>query len=195
MKIVEMLGLPAAGKSYVLENKGARLAELKSQGAYNIHLVETGFSFRKLRNIVAGVACLFFSQPISLILSFLVRANSKKILLLCERIGRTKAMKGALIDEGVTQACWAVLLKGKGKHRLELVLDIIRRLSKMENCIIYVSANKALIYERAKQRLNSYPKTAYNYQSNEHYVQARKSMAYLLKELRRSGVSFKHIRN
>lgn len=188
-----MLGLPAAGKSFVISNGNSKLE--KTSNKYTVHLVEKGMNVAKIKNVIDGLLALFFHQPLIFTASFVNKNNYKKILLLCERVGRTTKLNNVLLDEGVTQACWAVLLNGKGKYRLQLVKNIIASISKKQSAIFYVSANKKTILSRAQQRLKESPKYSYDYRSEEYYAQARGAMACLLIELRKEKVVLQLIRN
>lgn len=188
-----MLGLPAVGKSFVINSGGSRLGKISNN--YTVHLVEKGMNVAKIKNVIYGLLALFFQQPLIFTASFVNKNNYKKILLLCERVGRTTKLDNALLDEGVTQACWAVLLNGKGKYRLQLVRNIVASISKKQSAIFYVSANKKTILSRAQQRLKESPKYSYDYRSEEYYAQARGAMASLLLELRKKKIDLKLIKN
>jgi|SRR5690625_2654566 len=193
MEITEMLGLPAAGKSFVISNGNSKLE--KTSNKYTVHFVEKGMNIAKIKNIVYGLVILLFQQPLVFIASFVNKNNYKKILLLCERVGRNKGLRNTLLDEGVMQACWAVLLNGKEKYRLQLVKNIVASISKKQSVIFYVSVNKKTILSRAQQRLKESPKNSYDYRSEEYYVQARDAMASLLLELRKKKIDIKLIKN
>lgn len=193
MEITEMLGLPASGKSFVINSGGSQLGKISNN--YTVHFVEKGMNVTKIKNIVYGLVVLLFQQPLVFIASFVNKNNYKKILLLCERVGRTSKLNNALLDEGITQACWAVLLNGKGKYRLQLVKNMVASISKKQSAIFYVSANKKTILSRAQQRLKESPKNSYDYRSEEYYAQARDAMACLLIELRKERVVLQLIRN
>lgn len=193
MKIVELLGLPSVGKSYVLKEQKYKVDNLINQRGVSVQFVESGVNFKKVKNIALGFLCLFFSQP--LVFLHALSEKNKKLLLLCERVGRTKNAKGVLFDEGIMQACWAVFLNGRGDNTSLLALNLIKRISNDISLIIYVSANKVSIFERSRKRLKANPKTAYNYYSIENYADARDAMACLLKVLRGSGISLKFIKN
>lgn len=193
MEITEMLGLPAVGKSFVINSGGSPLDKINNN--YTVHFVEKGMNVAKIKNVIYGLLALFFQQPLVFTASCVNKNSYKKILLLCERVGRTKGLRNALLDEGVMQACWAVLLNGKGKYRLQLVKNIIDSISKEQSVIFYVSANKKTILSRAQQRLEENPKNSYDYRSEEYYAQARDAMACLLIELRKERVVLQLIRN
>lgn len=193
MKTIELLGLPAAGKSYFVRNKKNEIKKIVDCYNVSLQLVESGISFKKIKNISAGALFLFFLNPCLFLGSFFFYDN--KILLLCERIGRVKSSSGVFLDEGVVQACWALLLNGKSRSCRGLVLNLIKKLSNDGSFIIYVSSNKGLIFERAQKRFKKNPKISYSYQSVENYTRSRDVMACLLKILRDFDMSLKYIRN
>jgi len=159
----ELIGLPAAGKSWVVENK---VIDLK--GDYKV--ISNGFDIFKLTNIILSIVPYV---NLFAIYGKLYKSNQNKINLfsyvrriaiMYERLGHLKRKHtgNLYIDEGPLQSVWAVF------HNLPLD-NINKQLAKkliesvsVTNKVIFISVPKLTHQNRMLERTR-----------NHRYIQAQ----------------------
>lgn len=182
-KKIECLGLPATGKSWVLDN-------LNFTKDTRIEKIKLGIQPLKLFHTFVGI--LYYKKAIKTYIS-IFRSNKKSInylqfikrtLVSYHRLGvlKTNCKKGILIDEGPMQSVWAIfyLLPITENNRLllnKLISDI-----QIYDTIIYISTPPKL----HKQRMSLRERKHHIFNGDQNiYSHSRKWMYLILIELRK----------
>lgn len=198
VEIVEMLGLPAAGKSWVLDH----LQDFSLEG--NPAKIESGVSLAKLRNIVTGALALrrslspLFQAIWQSELSWRKKPRQVFAMLKCsERLGREctlqrndRSNRRVVLDESIAQSIWALfyaLPKTQITHKA--LQELVEELIPDGRIVIFVSCPKLrhtqrMLLRRRKSRLQSDQESGNNYA----VVLGRDWMAALLRCLRARNV-------
>lgn len=198
----ELLGLPGAGKSWIVHQRGHPLVAGTCPAP-----VETGFASAKVLHAVWGLwaarTCLWPLAAMATCAGSHSRIDRVKMAgVILERIGRKRRLRraaghGALLDEGVAQGlwglCWRLGSTPAARYRIRRLLKVLK-----SDCgtVYYVSSPRREHLKRLSERKKPIDRVLSGEASEvSDWSSARDHMARTIAELRRAGVPVRVIRN
>lgn len=190
---IECLGLPATGKSWVLEN-----SDLVDKST--IKKIELGNNLSKIPHTLIGIS--FYAKSIFNCLRLfnenptkLQNLNfAKRMFVLFHRLGllRTNRKTGILIDEGPVQSIWAIFysleLTDRNKKLLKVILaDVI-----VSDKVLYISTPSKVHLTRMTLRKRKHEIFNPDLQMYKH---SRKWLYMILVELRQQKTNIQFFSN
>lgn len=184
MMKVELIGLPASGKSWAINNNK------KCKNERGITITD-GFSFFKLINIILSLSTHFKTLLIYLTL-FKKNKNKiklvsyfRRVAIMLERLGYLKRNINSdlYIDEGPMQSVWAVLYRlPLNSTNKQLALKLIIAVSVTDK-VVFISVPKLAHKVRMRNRERKHPIQNENFDS---YTLSRDWLAFIIIYLRKN---------
>lgn len=182
----ELIGLPAVGKSWVIENK-----KLELQLQAECKIISRGFNCFKLTNMILS---LLPYVNLFTIYGRLYKSNqkqiyfpvfTKRIAIMFERLGhlKRKQSRGLCIDEGPIQSVWAVFhelpLSNINMHLATKLIGVVS----VTNKVVFISVPKNTHKKRMLERARKHPIQS---DSPDSYLLSRNWLAFIIKCLRKN---------
>jgi hypothetical protein len=180
MSNFECLGLPACGKSWVVQN----ILDCKDYKCVSISSLN---KFLKGSAVFFGI--VFHYQIVhKLYMIYLVndklaaRKTISKLSVIFSRLGLLKIVNSAVVDEGPLQALWGAVWKMECNDKnLMLVSEIVNCITK-EQSVIYIMSNKSDYKQRVASRARRHP---FSFADQHDVKLGRKWLALILRSARK----------
>jgi hypothetical protein len=201
---IELLGLPAVGKSWVLSSLARETPDTQ------VVFVRPGWGSEKIANMMRSLLrepSLLFRSGATLFAAkarpHLIKRQIIAILKFHERVDRLRKLINQpgngdkYVDEGVAMAIWSIFYdldyNEKNKKKLRQLTD---RTSFAGLTVCYVSCGKDEHVQRMRGRdWKARFQTDYEQGNGDAYQRGRDWMAFLLRTMRQRGIRPRMIRN